>query len=66
MGAAAGPGDGDAQVGRRERRLWFVDAAIRGPAETLLLVLMGRADERDIDVVGDPLVADGWLSLPGW
>ncbi len=42
------------------------DAALRGPAATLLLVLMGRADAADLDVVGDVSVADEWLGLPGW
>jgi uncharacterized protein (TIGR03083 family) len=42
------------------------DAGLRGSAESLLLVLMGRADRSAIDIVGDPAVADEWLSLPGW
>ncbi|MGI9644121.1 MAG: maleylpyruvate isomerase family mycothiol-dependent enzyme [Ilumatobacteraceae bacterium] len=42
------------------------DAALRGPAEMLLLVLMGRADRDRLDVVGDPAAAAEWLDLPGW
>jgi uncharacterized protein (TIGR03083 family) len=39
---------------------------LTGTAQTLLLVLTGRADRSCLDVVGDPAVADEWLSLPGW
>jgi hypothetical protein len=42
------------------------DAALFGPAESLLLVLMGRADRPAVQIVGDANVADDWLSLPGW
>jgi len=42
------------------------DAAIRGPAGTVLLALMGRADTELLDVVGDRAAADEWLALPGW
>lgn len=42
------------------------DAALRGTAESLLLVLMGRVDRATVDVVGDPAAADAWLDLPGW
>ncbi len=42
------------------------DAALRGPAETLLLVMMGRADPSGLDVVGERAAADAWLALPGW
>lgn len=42
------------------------DAAIRGPAATLLLALTGRADIEQLDVVGDRGAADEWLALPGW
>ncbi|MET0911427.1 MAG: maleylpyruvate isomerase family mycothiol-dependent enzyme [Ilumatobacteraceae bacterium] len=42
------------------------EAALHGTAESLLLVLMGRADRAAIEIVGDPAVADEWLSLPGW
>jgi uncharacterized protein (TIGR03083 family) len=42
------------------------DAALRGSAEALLLVLMGRADPSALDIVGDPSVVDAWLGLPGW
>ena len=41
------------------------DAALRGLAADLLLVLMGRADRSSIDVVGDAAAADAWLDLPG-
>lgn len=41
------------------------DAALRGSAEHLLLVLMGRADIERVDVVGDPAAASAWLGLPG-
>lgn len=41
-------------------------AALAGSAQTLLLVLTGRADPATLEVVGDPAVADEWLSLPGW
>jgi len=42
------------------------DAGLAGTAESLILVLMGRADRATIDIVGDARVADEWLSLPGW
>lgn len=42
------------------------DAALRGPAEALLLVMLGRADLRTVDLVGDEAAADAWLALPGW
>jgi uncharacterized protein (TIGR03083 family) len=42
------------------------DAGLVGTAESLILVLMGRADRATIDIVGDARVADEWLSLPGW
>jgi uncharacterized protein (TIGR03083 family) len=42
------------------------DAALRGRAADLLLVLMGRADRATIDVIGDPAAAAAWLDLPGW
>ncbi|NNE11696.1 MAG: maleylpyruvate isomerase family mycothiol-dependent enzyme, partial [Ilumatobacter sp.] len=43
------------------------DAALRGPAELLLLRLWGRADARasDLDRVGDGDVLAGWLSIAG-
>ena len=42
------------------------DAALRGSAEALLLALWGRRHRRsDIDVVGDPAVAEAWLALGG-
>jgi uncharacterized protein (TIGR03083 family) len=39
------------------------DAALRGPAADLLLVLWGREPITTIDVVGDPAAADALLSL---
>ena len=42
------------------------DAALRGPAAELLLVLMGRLDRSVVDIVGDPAAAAAWLDLPGW
>lgn len=41
------------------------DAALRGLAQDLLLVLMGRADRAALDVAGDPTAAAAWLDLPG-
>ena len=41
------------------------DAALRGTAADLLLVLMGRAPRSSIDLVGDSEAADAWLGLPG-
>lgn len=41
------------------------DAALRGLAADLLLVLMGRVDRSSIVVVGDATAADVWLDLPG-
>jgi uncharacterized protein (TIGR03083 family) len=40
------------------------DAALRGPASQLLLVLLGRlpAGGPSVEVLGDPAVLDGWLS----
>ncbi len=44
------------------------DAAIRGTAADIWLLLMGRLDrtEGTIDLVGDPAAAHAWLDLPGW
>jgi uncharacterized protein (TIGR03083 family) len=42
------------------------DAALRGTAQDLLLVLMGRADRAVLDVAGDPAAAVAWLDLPGF
>jgi uncharacterized protein (TIGR03083 family) len=42
------------------------DAALRGQAADLLLVLMGRADRTCLEIVGDPSAAAAWLDLPGW
>jgi uncharacterized protein (TIGR03083 family) len=41
------------------------DAALRGTAADLLLVLMGRAPRSSIDLVGDSEAAAAWLDLPG-
>jgi uncharacterized protein (TIGR03083 family) len=41
------------------------DAALRGTAERLLLVLMQRSDVGAIEIVGDRTAADAWLGLPG-
>ncbi len=41
-------------------------AVLDGTAESLVLLLMGRADRSRIGVTGDLDVADAWLSLPGW
>ena len=43
------------------------DAALRGPAEVLLLALWGRESPRReaLEVVGDADVAAAWLALPG-
>jgi uncharacterized protein (TIGR03083 family) len=42
------------------------DAVLHGTAESLILVLMGRADRSSLQILGDAAVADEWLSLPGW
>ena len=42
------------------------DAALRGHADQLLLVLHGRADRSTLDIVGNPDAAGSWLDLPGW
>ena len=41
------------------------DAALRGSASDLLLVMTGRRDRSSIDVVGDVAAVDAWLGLPG-
>lgn len=41
------------------------DAAIRGEAESLWLVLMGRKAREEVDIVGDANAAHAWLDLPG-
>lgn len=43
------------------------DAALRGPAEAILLRLWGRESDRagELSPVGDPTVLDGWLSIHG-
>ena len=42
------------------------DAAMRGPAQDLLLVLMGRLDRGEIDIVGERSAADAWLDVGDW
>ena len=46
------------------------DAAIRGAAADIWLLLMGRLDRDGVDssinIVGDAAAADAWLDLPGW
>ena len=42
------------------------DAAIRGRAEDVLLVFMGRRDRGVLDIVGDEAAATAWLDLPDW
>lgn len=41
------------------------DAALRGPAETLLLALWGRSPDAQPDVVGDVNAARAWLAIGG-
>ena len=43
------------------------DAALRGPAEAILLRLWNRDSTRvaELDEVGDPAIAAAWLALPG-
>jgi hypothetical protein len=43
------------------------DAALRGPAEAILLRLWNRDSLRaaELDEVGDPAVAAAWLAVPG-
>ncbi len=41
------------------------DAAVRGLAVDLLLVLMGRSDRSSVELIGDQAAADVWLDLPG-
>jgi predicted lipid carrier protein YhbT len=41
------------------------DAALRGPAEALLLRLWGRTPSSTIEVIGDQAGADAWLALGG-
>ena len=43
------------------------DAALRGPAETILLALWGRPHDRagELDPVGDESALDAWLSIAG-
>lgn len=50
---------------RMERAHRKGDAAMRGHAVDLLLVLMGRESLDRVDVVGDPVAASAWLDLPG-
>ena len=55
--------DGEYRLAAEHRK---GDAALRGRAADLLLVLMGRAERSTIDIVGDPAAAGAWLDLPGW
>lgn len=55
--------DGEYQLSAEHRK---GDAALRGNAADLLLVLMGRADRSTLDIVGDRAAAAAWLDLPGW
>jgi uncharacterized protein (TIGR03083 family) len=41
------------------------DAALRGLAADLLLVLMGRCDRSSVELIGDAAAVDAWLDLPG-
>ena len=41
------------------------DAALRGSASDLLLVMTGRRDRACLDVVGDTVAVEAWLDLPG-
>ena len=41
------------------------DAALRGPAGDLLLVLMGRIDRSSVEVIGDVAAAAAWIDLQG-
>jgi uncharacterized protein (TIGR03083 family) len=54
--------DGGLQLRRAHEK---GDAAIRGPAEAILLALWGRDSSAGIDVIGDASVAEAWLGLPG-
>ena len=56
---------GDFGDGLRRGGADFEDR-LRGPAADLWLVLMGRLDRREVDIVGDPAAADAWLDLPDW
>jgi uncharacterized protein (TIGR03083 family) len=42
------------------------DAAIRGTAANIWLLLMGRIDRSKLDIAGDASAADAWLDLPNW
>ena len=58
--------DGACTVDPPAAAMGAADAALEGTAETILLVLMGRAGRSAIEIIGDAAVADEWLSLPGW
>lgn len=53
---------GNYRVAREHRK---GDAALRGTAADILLVLMDRGDRNILDIVGDPHAAAEWLDLPG-
>jgi uncharacterized protein (TIGR03083 family) len=57
--------DGEGLSVRREHAKG--DAALRGPAEAILLRLWNRDSARaaELDEVGDPAVAAVWLAIPG-
>lgn len=42
------------------------DAAIRGAAADIWLLLMGRLGRSELDIVGDASAAATWLDLPNW
>jgi uncharacterized protein (TIGR03083 family) len=54
--------DGELQLRREHAK---GDAAVRGPAEAILLALWGRSGADGVEVIGDASVADAWLALPG-
>ncbi len=58
--------DGVCTVASPAGAMGAADAALQGTAESVLLVLMGRADRSAVEILGDAAVADEWLSLPGW
>ena len=41
------------------------DGALEGPAEALLLVLMGRTERAAVTTSGDAAVVEAWMGLPG-
>jgi uncharacterized protein (TIGR03083 family) len=57
----------EVQVVRGHERQPVGDAALHGPAEAILLRLWDRQSPLagELEQLGDPTVADAWLSLPG-